>query len=217
MYVYNYRLFDRYNREVARFAILGDDNPRWRPESFSYRRWGVEAGLWFPIVKLLDYSDRRRELEESENPFATFILAHLDTLETRGDQGERKERKFRLTKRLLERGWDAERVRQLFGLIDWMMDLPEPLGFEFLEQLKHYSKEKQMPFITTPERYGLQRGLSQGRIEGIEALLRFRFGESGLRLMPEIRQIEEKDKLEAILRAAETVADPDELRRIWVR
>ncbi|MGH7136182.1 MAG: hypothetical protein ACREHD_10610, partial [Pirellulales bacterium] len=25
MYVYNYRLFDRYNRKVASFAILGDD------------------------------------------------------------------------------------------------------------------------------------------------------------------------------------------------
>ena len=44
MYVYNYRIFDRYNREVASFAVLGDDNPHWRPEGFGYRRWGTEMG-----------------------------------------------------------------------------------------------------------------------------------------------------------------------------
>ena len=47
-------------------------------------------------MKLLDYVVRRQELEQSTNPFATVILAHLDTLETREDQGERKDRKFRL-------------------------------------------------------------------------------------------------------------------------
>jgi len=33
MYVYNYRIYDRYNREVVSLAILGDENPRWRPDS----------------------------------------------------------------------------------------------------------------------------------------------------------------------------------------
>ena len=79
MYVYNYRLFDKYNVEVASFAVLGDDNPRWRPHSFGYRRWGSEVGFRFPIVKLLDYAERRAELEASSNPFATVVLAHLDT------------------------------------------------------------------------------------------------------------------------------------------
>ncbi len=77
MYVYNCRIFVMYNREVASFAVLGDDDPRWRPQSYGYRRWGVEAGLRFPIVKLLDYAGRRSELEESSNPFATVVLARL--------------------------------------------------------------------------------------------------------------------------------------------
>ena len=211
MYVYNYRLFDRYNREVASFAVLGDDDPHWRPDSFSYRRWGVEAGIWFPSVKLLDFADRRRELEESANPFATVILAHLDTLATRGDLGERKDRKFRLTKRLLERGWDTEEVRQLFALVNWMMVLPEPLGIEFLEQVKQHSGGKHMPYISTAERVGMARG----RIESVETFLKLKFGEPGLALVPEIPQIEGKDKLEAILRSIEAAASPDDLRRIW--
>ena len=100
MYIYNCRLFDKYNREVASIAVLGDDNPRWRPDRFGYRRWGVKAEFQFPVVKLLDYAAKRRELEQSTNLFATVVLAHLDTLETRQDPGERKDRKFRLIKGL---------------------------------------------------------------------------------------------------------------------
>ena len=125
MYVYNYRIFDKYNKKVASFAVLADDDPDWRPQSYSYELWGTGAGLRFPIVKLLDYAERRSELEESSNPFATVVLAHLDAQATRKAPGERKERKVRLVRCLLERGWDVRRARQLFRLVDWLMDLPE--------------------------------------------------------------------------------------------
>jgi len=211
MYVYNYRIFDRYNREVASFAILCDDNTRWRPESFSYRRWGTEVGIRFPMVKLLDFAARRQDLEESANPFATIVLAHLDTVETSQDQHERKDRKFRLVRNLYERGWDAGQVRQLLRLIDWIMDLPAPLNIEFWEQVTHYTKESHMPFVSTPEFVGLRNG----RLEGIEALLKLKFGEPGLALMPEIRKVYENEKLAEILRGVETVETLEDLRRIW--
>jgi hypothetical protein len=211
MYVYNYRLFDKYNKEVASFAVLGDDNPRWRPHSFGYRRWGVEVGFRFPIVKLLDYAERRAELEESSNPFATVVLAHLDTQETVQDQGERKDRKFRLIKRLRGRGWSETQVRQLFKLIDWMMELPPPLTEKFWKELKEYEEKEHVPFITTPERYGL----ATGRLEGIEAILELRFRDAGSQLMPEIRVISDPQTLEQILHAAKTVASPEELRKLW--
>jgi len=45
--------------------------------------------------------------------------------------------------------------------------------------------------------------------------LKVRFGEAGLRLVPDIRKIEDKDQLEAILDAIESGATLEELRRIW--
>jgi hypothetical protein len=211
MYVYNYRLFDKYNREVASFAVLGDDNPRWRPQSFGYRRWGTEVGLRFPIVKLLDYAARRSELEKSSNPFATVVLAHLDTQETRRDPGERKDRKFRMIKRLRQRGWSETQVRQLFRLIDWIMELPDLLADELRKEVQQYEEKEHMPFITFPERYGL----ATGRLEGIEAILELRFRDAGSQLMPEIRLISDPQKLEQILHAAKTVASPEDLRKLW--
>jgi len=35
MFVYNYRLYDRYRQPVASLAVLADDQPGWRPDYFS--------------------------------------------------------------------------------------------------------------------------------------------------------------------------------------
>ncbi len=212
MFIYHYRIFDKYNRrEVVSFAVLGDDNPAWRPQSFGYERWGMEVGFRFPVVKLLDYAARRQELEASDNPFATVVLAHLDNQETRQRPGERKDRKFALIKRLLERGWDAEKVRQLFNLVDWLMELPKDLKIEFHEQVARYEEEKRMPFINTFEEIGMERG----RLEDIEAILEHKFPDASGQLMSEIRQIRDYERLKEILLAAATAASPDELRKSW--
>jgi hypothetical protein len=136
MYVYNCGVFLKYNKKVASFAVLGDDSPSWRPAQYGYELWGTEVGIRFPVVKLLDYAERRAEFERTSNPFATVVLAHLDTQETRDDPRQRRDRKFILTRRLLERGWDAKRVRQLYNLVDWLMELPKNLRIEFREQIK---------------------------------------------------------------------------------
>ena len=107
------------------------------------------------------------------------------------------------------------------------MELPRDLKIEFREQVTNYTKEKQMPFVSTFEEIGfengMQRGLSQGlsqgltqsRIEDIETVLEARFPESSSQLMSEIRQIFDHEQLKKILRAAATVAGPDELRMLW--
>jgi hypothetical protein len=134
-------------------------------------------------------------------------------LETRQDLNERKNRKFRLVKSLLERGWDAKQVRQLFRLINWLMELPRDLKIEFREQISRYEEERRMPFIDMFEETGMERGLAKG----IEAVLEIRFGDAGVQLMPEIRQIPDAAQLQEILQAAKHVASPEELREKWVK
>lgn len=211
MYTYNYRVFDRYNRSVASFAVLADDDSTWRPSEFHNRLFDCEAGIRFPSVKLLDFAAREAELEASANPFAKVVLAHLKARETHGNPANRQAWKLRLVRGLYERGFTLKDVRELFRLIDWMMELPPPLQHGFWQDLDKIQEEKRMPFITTPERVGHRRGLRQG----IESMLKVRFGEEGLRLMPEIHEIYEEEQLEAILKALETVASPDDVRRLW--
>ncbi len=79
------------------------------------------------------------------------------------------------------------------------------------------NKEKNMPFITTPERYGRMEGLAKGRIQAIEAVLTVRFPDTAEDVLPEIRQILDADQLKKILDAAKTVASPQELRKLWAK
>jgi hypothetical protein len=213
MHVYNYRIFDRYDHEVISLAILADDDPDWRPSQFGYGRWGFRTGTEFPNPKLLDYAPHWQALEANPNPFAVVVLAHLKTLETRQAPADRQAWKIRLIKGLFERGLGAEDVRQLFRFIDWIMDLPKPLDTLFWQEVSRYVEENRMPFITTPERLGLEKGL----LEGIEVGLRLKFREEGERLLPEIRELHDHEVLRAVLQAIETAASPDALRRVWTR
>jgi hypothetical protein len=41
VFTYNYRIFDRYQRQVASLVILGDESATWRPSEFSYNLFGI--------------------------------------------------------------------------------------------------------------------------------------------------------------------------------
>jgi hypothetical protein len=211
MYVYNYRLFDRYDKEVISLAILADDDPSWRPSQYGYGRWGFHAGIAFPTVKLLDYAGKAQALEANPNPFALLVVAHLKTLETRESPADRQAWKVRLVKALYQRGMDAENVRHLFRFIDWLMDLPPALDELFWQDIHQYEEQKRMPFLTTPERLGRIKGL----LPGIEVSLELKYGAAGLQLLPEIKEITDVATLEAVLQAIKTAANPEELRRVW--
>ncbi|WP_287277407.1 MULTISPECIES: hypothetical protein [unclassified Okeania] len=80
MFLYNYRAFDLYNKPVISLAILGDENPSWRPNFYEYDLGNSQMRLDFSIVKLLDY--QWEELESNNNPFAMIVMAHFKTKST---------------------------------------------------------------------------------------------------------------------------------------
>ena len=225
MYVDNYRLFDRYNQKVASFAILGDDRPEWRPERFGYELWGTEVGIRFPTAKLLDYAREEAALESNPNPIAVVVSAHLKTLQNAHDDEARRVAQVRLVKWLYERGYNAERVRQLYRLMERMMTLPKPLAELAWNEIHEFEKEKGMTFITTPERVAMERGLAEGLakgreeglLAGIEALLEVRLAAAGMSLMPEIRQIQDADLLREILAGIKQADTPEAVRQVWAK
>jgi hypothetical protein len=211
IYVYNYRIFDRYNRPVASLAVLADDDPDWRPREFRQSLFGCEASLRFPHGKLLDFAAQEALLEASENPFAPVVLAHLKAQETHGNPADRHAWKLRLVRGLYERGFSPKDVRELFRLIDWLMELPPALETVFKQDVVKIQEERRMPYVTSIERVARREGIRLG----IRLGLKLRFGEEGLKLMPEIEAIHDEEKLREILNALETAADLDAVRRLW--
>lgn len=162
MFVYYYRLRDKYHLPIASLAVLGDERKNWLPQPFQADLWGCHVRFEFPIIKLLDYASRWAELEASRNPFAIVVMAHLKTKETRNDAISRKEWKFRLTRGLYERGYERQDIINLFRFIDWILDLPEALKRAFRDELELYERENQMPYVTSIERMGIEQGIEQG-------------------------------------------------------
>lgn len=234
MFVYGYRIYDRHRRPVVSLAVLCDDNPRWRPDHFEVGAWGSSLGIRFLTVKLLDHGGREAELERDPNPFAPLILAHLKAQETRGQPGERWRWKVRLVRGLYDRGLSAEQVRQLFRLIDWMLQLPEDLQQQFREEIHRFEEERRMPYVTSIERLareeGRREGYEEGRREGYEegrreafneglriviaSGLEVGFGAAGKKLLPRVRKVQDEEQLRALIVAVFSATTLEDVKRL---
>ncbi len=202
MYVYNYRIFDRYHRPVVSLAILADEDPTWRPNAYGYNLMGCEAGLKFPIAKLCDFRARMAELETSANPFAVIVLAHLKTQETHRDPESRYNAKLAMAKGFRKRGMSRDRVVSLMGLIDGMMKLPDTLSQKFDDEVKELEKEEDMPYVTRWERQGYARGALETSRKNLTIVLRERFDEVPESAEKALNEIDDLDRLTKLMRAA---------------
>lgn len=224
MYVYNYRLFDRYNRHIASFAILTDDNPDWRPSRFAYDLLGCQTALDFPAIKLLDYEQQWAELEASPNPFAVVSMAHLQTRRTRKQAQERYAAKLRLARLLYERQYNRADILELFRFIDWVMTLPPELEERFMSDIVAYEARERRPYVSSVERiatrrgvekgveigreFGREEGLVEGLAEGMRIMLldtlESRFGSVPEAFHERLDRIVDQDRLRYLMRQALT-------------
>ncbi|WP_022947234.1 RpnC/YadD family protein [Methylohalobius crimeensis] len=213
MYVYHYRLFDRYRVDVVSLGVLADTTMTFRPDGYRWQRWGCELTFRFPVVKLLDWEGRWLELETSDNVFAVVVMAQLRAKTSR-DADERGDWKFRLVRLLYERGYERALILELFRLIDWMIRLPDGLERQFLESVYRLEEAKKMPYVTSAERFGIekgkQQGLQQGKQQGLQQGLQQ--GEAAILL----RLIERKYGAEAAAACRERVLQADaETLLVW--
>lgn len=169
MFVYHYRIFDRFHRRMVSLAVLADETEKWRPEEFSYGLWGCEMRFRYPVIKLLDYLKNPKPLvDNAHNPFAVVVQAHLSVLESGKDPDKLFKRKFDLVKNLYTAAYSRTEIVNLFRFIDWLMALPEAHERLFWEKMSRYEEEKMMPYVTSVERIGIEKGILQGIQQGTQ-------------------------------------------------
>ena len=182
MFVYNYRIYDRYDRPVASLAVLADKHKQWKPTSYGYTVLGCSHTIKFPVAKLTDYEDKLDELLASDNAFGWITAAHILTQQTRKQHQERYEAKLRLVRILYEHHWEKQRIIDLLYIADWLMQLPDWLNSQIWKELETIEENKNVEYITSIERIGIAKGIAKGRVEGrVEGLVEGRVeGESRL-------------------------------------
>ncbi len=171
MYIYRYRIYDFYQKDIATLVILIDNNKSWRPNTYEKEFWGTKLTLEYPILKILDFYPRRKELEESRNPFALVILAQLAALETKNSQKSRMLSKYDLTKWLYSHKWEKANVINLLRFLEEVLVLNKSYTLEYINQVKQLEQEMKVSYTTTTEKMWLQQGICQGIQHGEAHLL----------------------------------------------
>ena len=166
MYIYRYRIFDRYRRPILSLAIIGDNDPEWRPDRYETELLGNKESLQFGIVKLLDYEIKWAELEQDLNPFSVVVMAHLKALATQNKEQERLFWKKTLIRELYKRQYNKQEIFNIFRFLDWVMKLPEALETQIQLAIDEYEEEHKMRYVTSIERMAMEEGERKGHEEG---------------------------------------------------
>ena len=230
MFVYNYRIFDRYRREVISLALLTDTDANFRPTEYKVQRGEFLLLFRFPYKKIIDY--RGMALDITRNPFGLVVQAYLKTLESEGNVSQRYRWKKQFLLQLYRVGFKKETVYALYRFIEWMMALPDELEEQLYYEIKEFEEGQPMSYITIAEKKGVQKGIKEGlqkgikegiqkgKIQGLQhaiiTILKVKFGEAGLAYADAIKTIEELDKLEDLLEKIEKVDTIEQLQKIFV-
>lgn len=168
MFVYHYRLFDRYAKPIVSLAILTDNNTKWRPCVYQHNLWGCKLEFQFLVVKLQDYMDKKIVLDESNNPFALVIAAQLAAIQAKQTDQDKYKTKLDLIQTLYSKNFTEKDIMNLYTFIDWIIHLPEPLAIEYNNQVLKLEEQRKMAYVTTAERLGIEKGFQQGIQQGLE-------------------------------------------------
>ncbi len=218
MFTYYYRLFDRYGPDVVSLALLADADTAWRPRAFTTELWGCGLQFVFPTAKLLDFRDRKDELNASYSPFALLVLAILKAQDTAagGERAiaERSHWKLDALRSLYERGYSRTHMRHLFRFLDWAVRLPENIDDQLHVELAKSEEGKKMTYITSFERYGIRKGMEQGRLnnarESVIDVLEVRFGAVHASIRDAVHEINDLSVCKQLLQEAIRATSLDE-------
>lgn len=205
------RAWSNRNERRLRFALEGRAHP-------------VLSGVYVLLLPGGPSPDRlgRARLDRllsDDNAFALVTAAHLLTQQTRRQHVKRYTAKRRLVRLLYERNWEKQRVIDLFGVIDWMMQIPPEMQMQLMNNIEEFEGKLNKPNMNSFDRRNeLERARQEGREEGrhdlcklLAALLEKRFG----RLPQHVRdRLEQADKHE-LRRWGESMLDATSLDRVF--
>ena len=180
-------------------AILADNDPNWRPSTFTQSLGGCRLEFNFYTVKLLDMDEA--QLLNNPNPCALILAAFRRAMRANTAEFMLASR-IELVRLALDRGYTEEQVENLIRLLEWVMVLPEVLEERYEQFLEEVKREQNTPYLSVLERKALREGWEQvvqkGLQEGILTLLRTLYGAVPAELGAQLRAIRDIETLNAL-------------------
>ena len=170
LFIYHYRIVDKYGVSPLTLAILGDTSRKWRPTSYHYQTLGCGITFLFRICKTIDFKGKLDDPRYRHQQALFIIAAHLGTQQYRRTPQQLSAYRLELTVKLYNEGYSPSEVHLLHRLIDWLIPLPDDLKLQFRKQLQQRLPDTAMPHITLFEelalKEGLEKGIQKGLLEG---------------------------------------------------
>ena len=219
MFRYFIRIFERYDKPIVSMAIVTGP-ASWKPSrNFELKNYGSGVEFEYLLFRLSDYE--REALLADDNPMALVVLAAQDAERHRRRYRGRYDVKRRLIRILYQHNYTRQDIRDLFDFIDWVIHLNAEDDKRLWQEIRKFEEENQMPYITSVERIGIQKGLEQGIQEGIQEgfqlliveTLDERFGDIPSSISESIQQIQDHGKLRSLHRHAIRSASINEFRQ----
>jgi hypothetical protein len=215
MFTYSLRIFDRFRMVPVSLAILCDNSDSWRPHEYGIDHIDTKLHFDFGMVKLIDFREQWADLEISQNPFATVVMAHLKALESRPDSFQRKTSKLNLIRALYDKGFQRQDIINLYRFIDWAMILSEDLELQCWSELTAFEEERKVTYVTTGERIGFERGKSEEALSLVFRQLSRRVGSISPNAQAQIQSLS-LPQIEALGEALLDFSAPDDLT-LWLQ
>jgi len=166
LFIYHYRIFDRYGVSPLTLVILGDPSRKWRPTSYHYQSLGCGITFRFLICKTIDFEGKLDDPRYRHQKALFIIAAHLGTQQYRHNPQQLSAYRLELTVKFHNEGYSLSDNHLLHHLIDWLIPLPDDLKLQFRKQLQQRLPDKTMPHITLFEELALKEGLEKGLVDG---------------------------------------------------
>lgn len=148
---------------------------------------------------------------------STNIVARLNLLNMRYNPTRRVEVYARAQEGLAELESDPEKRLKYADFIEAYANLTKDEWECFINEYLPKSERREviMGLVQRCREEGRQQGFREGLLASIELGLELKFGDEGLRLLPEIRNIEDIAVLGTIREALKAVDSPEALRRLY--
>jgi hypothetical protein len=147
---YNAGLTWSFGQRVVTLVVLADLRRGWLPDEDVFRVGTFQSRLTFPVCKLLERLDD--DWKNDQSLPVLLARAQIEAPRTSSDPDGRYQAKSSLVRGLYELGYNAEKIRGIFRLIDWMMHLRIDLERRFRDELSEFEEAKRMPYVTSIER-----------------------------------------------------------------
>ena len=118
MYIYNYRIRDKFNCKITAWAILLDKNKKFLPTYFKESFLGTTLTYEFNMLKIINQDEEA--LRKMDNPFAIVILTVLLALKkTKNNELELIDLKMDLVKELMKRNIEKKKIKALMNFLQY--------------------------------------------------------------------------------------------------